>query len=172
MSKKILFGTLVASLLTAGTALAQPVNPPTARAVPTYHVMPAQHRIAARWTSLGEVVLGGRGDRDTLTLGRQGAQLTQLKLVLKRGQAFLSGARVTFGNGETMFVDLRKRIGRHDQDVAIIDIPGRARNVASIELVPMFERRGVGFGFGKYRGRALVEVLGQRAMMPPPWARL
>ena len=171
MSKKILFGTLVASLLTAGTALAQPVNPHphTAREVHAYQAVP-QHRIA-RWSSLGEVMVGGRGDRDTLHLGREGTQLSQLRLVLKRGQAFLSGARITFRNGESIFVDLRRRIGGNDQ-VAIIDIPGRARNVTSIELVPMFERRGYGFGFGNPRGRALVEIQAQRAMMPPPWARL
>ena len=170
MSKKILFGTLFASLLTAGTALAQPVNPATARQVPTYHVMP-QHRIA-RWTSLGEVVVGGRGDRDTLTLGREGTQLSQLRLVLKSGQAFLSGARITFRNGESMFVDLRQRIGGYNREVAIIDIPGRARNVTSVELVPMFERRGWNYGFHGFRGRALVEIQAQRAFMPPPWARL
>ena len=164
MSKKILFGTLFASLLTAGTALAQPVNPATARQVPTYHVMP-QHRIA-RWTSLGEVVVGDRRGNDTLHIGRDDGRFSQLRLVVKRGYASLIGARITFANGESMFVNLR---GQLRDGQAMLDLPGRGRSIRSIEFVDN-ERRGFGF-FGR-RNVALVEVLGQRTMMSPPWARL
>ena len=165
MSKKILLGTLFASLLTAGTALAQPVNPFTARQVYGNHYEP-QHRFA-RWTSLGLILVGDRRDNDTLHVGRDDGRFSKLRLVVQRGSAFLTGARITFANGETMVVNLR---GELRDGVAMIDLPGRARAIRSIELHEAFVRRG---GWFPRRQRALVEVFGERgAMMPPPWARL
>ena len=168
MSKKILLGTLFASLLTAGTAFADHTGPSyviPARASEGQGYTDAQHRYR-RWTSLGEIVLGGRRDRDndTLHVGRDDGRISQLRLVVKRGHAFLAGARLTLGNGQSMFVDLR---GQLRDGVAMIDLPGNARFVRSIELVPITERRGF---FG--RNRAVIEVLAQKAMTPPPWARL
>jgi hypothetical protein len=173
MSKKMILGTVLTTLLTAGTAFADRPAPAAPAygygygygKAPAVHVVQRPHRLA-HWTSLGEIRIGERRDRDgnALHVGRDDGRINQLRLVVKRGQAFLSGARITFGNGESMFVNLRGRIGR--DGVAMIDIPG-ARFVRSIEIVPMFERRAWGA-----RNRAVIEVLAQKAMTPPPWARL
>jgi hypothetical protein len=159
MKNKLFLGTVLASLLTGGLAVASPgYTAPTATRMIAFE---------GRWTSLGHAFLGGRfgafNNRQTIELGRHAPRLSSLRLVVKQGDPVLRAVRVTFGNGEIYTADLRLRHarfpafpGRAHDGAMRIDLPGHARMVRSIEIIA---------APGARRDRAVVEVLGERA--PP-----
>jgi hypothetical protein len=160
MNKTTLLGTVLASLLAGGTALAAPGNAYRAPAAPARVIIaPRAAPMFARhdgfWTSLGEVVIG-RGrflrDADTLNLGR-GELLTGLKLQVKRGAPLLEGVKITFASGQTYYARLPRVLPRDGS--ATIDLPGDARAVRSIEVVARSSR-------GRH-GASQIEILGQTA---------
>lgn len=150
MKNKIVLGTVLASLLAAGAAFADPY--PSPERGPQ---RPEQFERAreGRVTSLGQVVVGGRfggrfggRERNMIEVGRDAGAFTRLRLVVNHGEPNLRAVRVTFGNGESVVL----------APSATIDLPGQARMVRSIELIS---------APGFRRDRAVIEVLGERAPM-------
>ena len=146
MFKSIALATALISTLSAGAAFAAPPRPtPTAQAF-----APRQF---ARWEQLGELHVG-RHSR-ALILPVASGPMRQLSLIVTRGELALRAVRITFANGATF-------IARAHGKMALIDLPGEARNIRSIEVVPS--------RFG-HQGRATIAISGERAPRPRPYFR-
>ena len=148
MLKSIILAASLASTLGASAAFAAP--PPAARpvVVDRHYVAPRPY---ARWDLLGEVrVDGRRAGASTLFVGRDAGPMTRLRLVVQRGDLGMKTVKVTFGNGQT-FVTAMSGAS------AIIDLPGEARNVRSIDIDAPPSLR---------RSRSIVAISGANASPP------
>jgi hypothetical protein len=153
MMRMTLIATLFASLLGAGEALARPAGPYTPSRAATV-VRPEM----TVWTTLGEARIGGRrGGKATLTLDRRAQPVTKLRIALKQGNANVRAVRVTFANGMTHVADVRGQLN-NGRRFAVIDLPGQARFVRSVEIVPVTSRRSQ---------LAVVEISGDTARRGP-----
>jgi hypothetical protein len=139
LKKSIVLATAFISTLGAGAAFAAPPKPVVA--APSYHG-PREH---TSWQSLGEIRVGGRRSH-VLDVARYTGPVSRLRLVVRQGDMGLKTVRVTFGNGQSFVTSMSGRF-------AIVDLPGRARNVQSISVEPA--------GFAR-RDRAMVEVSAER----------
>jgi hypothetical protein len=144
----VLLGILVAS-----PALAQPGRrPPPPPQPPVAQVVDTQG-----WTLLGEQEVRGRRDRDTITVGRYQGQFDQVQLVVLDSDIELREMTITFTNGER-FTPAMKFFFREGQRSKAIDLPGRDRTIATIDLA---------YGNTPGGGRARVAVYG-RDKQPKP----
>ncbi len=124
-TRMMLIGTFLASSLFAGgAALASPGDHSEA----ARFVIPARGEIIV-WDSLGELTVGGRRNAAaTIEVRRNADRLERLRVVVKRGDLGMKTIRVTFGNGRDLVTTMTGR-------TALIDLPGDARKVRSIEIV-------------------------------------
>ena len=158
----MLIGSLLATLLAGGQAFAAPPPP---KAAPYQMARFAPRRPAVVWSSLGEATVGGRRNPTaTIELDRGAGRLSKLRLMVREGDEGAMQVRVTFANGRDLVTQVSGRM-------AVIDLPGDARAVRTIELSSPRRGYGYGHGFGFGRGqRTTVEVFGERAAMNFPYA--
>ena len=149
MFKHIALATALLTTLGAGVAFAE-----SPRSMPAPERTFAPPR--ASWQSLGEVRIKGgrRASRSAVLVPARGTgPVAKLRLVARGHALAAAKVTVTFGNGETFsaFVDANN---------ALIDLPGTARHIRSIEIAAAGRARF---------GAADIQVLGQQlAMMPRP----
>jgi len=113
----------------------------------------AQRWDSTGWVKLGEREVNGRVDHDRIEVGRHDGKLTKLTLVVENSDLELLDFTVTFGNKEKFHPAVR-HVFKEGARTRVIDLPGDARVVSSIDL--------------KYKnlpggGRAKVEVWGWKA---------
>jgi len=146
MFKSIALATALISTLSAGAAFAAPPRP----------IMTAQAfapRQRPRWEQLGELHVG-RHSR-ALVLAVATGPMRQLSLIVTEGQLALRAVKITFANGASFVAQAQGKM-------ALIDLPGEARNIRSIEVVPA--------RFGR-QGRATIAISGERAPQRRPYFR-
>ncbi|MCA9679000.1 MAG: hypothetical protein KC464_28475, partial [Myxococcales bacterium] len=110
------------------------------------------------WTMLGERVVNGRRDHDTIKVGAYEGRFDQIVLVVKDHDLELTKLKVTFGNGTKFEPEVRHTF-REDSRTRVIDLPGNDRIIKKIDLTYRNLER---------RGRATVQVWGRDTRPPEP----
>jgi len=110
------------------------------------------------WVSLGEKVVQGRRDTDTITVGVKEGRFTKLTLVVADSDVELHDIVVHFGNGETYSPPTRHYF-KEGSRTGVIDLPGKARFVKKVV-----------FSYSNLprRGRARVQLWALESQEPPP----
>jgi len=135
------------ALVSSGPGPAQPQpQPQPYRPAPS--VAPAWD--STGWTLLGNTVVNGGTDRDTIQVSRR-ARFDKLTLVVSDSNLEMLDMNVEFANGERWSPRLQYTF-REGQRSRAIDLPGDDRHIAKIELVYRNTPGG---------GRARVEVYGK-----------
>ncbi len=112
---------------------------------------------AAGWTMLGQRVVQGAGDHDTIRVGAKQGKYTALMLVVEGSELELHDLKITFGNGETMDPKVRQFF-KENSLTRQIDLPGNERFIRSIDF--MYSNLPGG-------GRAKVQVWGKEGSVGP-----
>ncbi len=103
------------------------------------------------WQLLGEQTVKGKRDRDTITVGRYEGKFDQLQLNVLDSDIELKDMTVYFGNGEKWSPGVKHSF-KEGQRSRAIDLPGKDRTIAKVELVYANTPGG---------GAARVQVLGR-----------
>jgi hypothetical protein len=113
------------------------------------------------WVMLGEQVVQGKRDRDTVAVGQREGRFTRLMVVVEDSDLELHSMEVEFANGE-VFKPSLKHFFREDDRTRAIDLPGERRAIKRI----MFR-----YGNLPGQGRARVQIWGRDgggSTKPPP----
>jgi hypothetical protein len=102
------------------------------------------------WVKLGEQTVSLGQDFDVVAVGRREGRFKAIKLVVRGNDVFMEDLKVTYGNGQSEDLVVRKRIPVNSESTAI-DLQGEARFIEKIEMA--YRARPGG-------GRATVEVYG------------
>lgn len=83
------------------------------------------------WDKLGERVVDGKGDRDTIAVGARDGRFTRVMLVVEHSAIELDDVKIEFGDGDhfspgTRLVFDKKTVSR------VIDLPGGARVIKKV----------------------------------------
>lgn len=85
------------------------------------------------WEKLGERVIQGRGDKDTIVVtGREGT-FTRIKLEAEHSALELWDLEVTFGDGTTFSPNTRLLFAKNSGS-RVIDLPGGQRAIRKVEF--------------------------------------
>jgi hypothetical protein len=103
------------------------------------------------WTLLGEQTVQGRRDRDTITVGRYEGKFDQIQLSVLDSDLELKDITITFDSGQKWSPGVKQSF-KEGQRTRAIDLPGKDRRIAKIELVYANTPGG---------GAARVQVLGR-----------
>lgn len=92
-------------------------------------------RIEARtgWQKLGERVVHGRNDRDTIVVTAAEGRFRRIMLVVEHSALEMDNIVITFGNGETWSPDTRA-VFAEDSRSRVIDLPGGDRVIRSVHF--------------------------------------
>lgn len=103
------------------------------------------------WDKLGERMVDGKVDRDTIPVGRADGKFTRIQLVVEMSSLVMDDVQVTFGDGTT-FSPATRLVFDQNSKSRVIDLPGGARVI-----------RKVDFKYGNLPGggRAQVELWGK-----------
>ena len=112
---------------------------------------------AAGWTMLGQRVVQGAGDHDTIKVARREGKFTSLMVVVEGSELEIHDMKITFGNGETMDPKIRQFF-KENSLTRQIDLPGNERFIKQIDF--MFSNLPGG-------GRAKVQVWGKEGAAGP-----
>jgi hypothetical protein len=88
---------------------------------------------ASPWDKLGERWVNGRGDRDSIHVGRDDGRYRQIKLVVEHSALEMYDVVVVFGDGERFSPQRRLTFGPGSTS-RTIDLPGGARVIRRIEF--------------------------------------
>ncbi len=110
------------------------------------------------WTLLGTQTVRGGRDRDTIKVGRRKGGFDQLTMVVSDSDLDLQDMTIVFTNGQTWSPKVRQ-VFREGSRTRVIDLPGKDRTIARIDL------RYANLPGG---GRAKVEVYGRDVGRPAP----
>lgn len=112
------------------------------------------------WELLGvkTVDRGGKGDRDTILVGKYQGRFDQITLVVKGSELELKDMTIVFGNGDRWSPKVQHFFNQGSRTRAI-DLPGDDRVIAKIELVYANTPGG---------GKASVEVYGRDTKKSKP----
>jgi hypothetical protein len=86
------------------------------------------------WTLLGQQEVRGKRDKDTIVVGKYEGKFDQIQLVVLDSDIELKDLTITFANGEKWSPALRTSF-KEGQRSKAIDLPGKDRTIAKIELV-------------------------------------
>ncbi|MFO0665128.1 MAG: hypothetical protein U0174_14335 [Polyangiaceae bacterium] len=132
-----------------------PVNGPQAGPGPGGQVADARRDAAfdarSGWDKLGERMVDGKGDRDTIPVGRADGKFTRIQIIVEMSSLAMDDLVVTFGDGTT-FSPATRLVFDQNSKSRVIDLPGGARVI-----------RKVDFKYGNLPGggRAQVELWGK-----------
>ncbi len=102
------------------------------------------------WVRLGEQSVSLGQDHDVIAVGRREGRFKAIKLIVRGNDVFIEDLKVTYGNGQSEDLVVRKRVPANSES-SPIDLQGEARFIEQIELV--YRARPGG-------GRAIIEVQG------------
>ncbi|NOU31686.1 MAG: hypothetical protein HOO96_27610 [Polyangiaceae bacterium] len=103
---------------------------------------------STRWEKLGERMVDGKMDRDTIAVGRDDGRFKTLQLKVEGSALEMFDIVITFGDGSTFSPPTRLRFGNGTTS-RDIDLPGDKRGIKKVELK---------YGNLPGGGRAQVEV--------------
>jgi hypothetical protein len=149
--------TLVLALCALGgsgcTVTSTPVRPAPVRTAPAGPApAPSETRmVRAGYDFLGERMVDGALDRDSINVGRRDGRFRAIMLVVERAPVEIYDVVVTFANGEHFEPRMRLAFGP-DTRSRTIDLPGGARVIQRVD-----------FRYGNVDGgaRAKVELWGR-----------
>ena len=103
------------------------------------------------WDKLGERMVDGKVDRDTIAVGRADGKFTRIQIIVEMSSLVMDDVVVTFGDGTT-FSPATRLVFEQNTKSRVIDLPGGARVI-----------RKVDFKYGNLPGggRAQVELWGK-----------
>lgn len=101
-----------------------------------------------RWEKLGERMVDGKMDRDTIAVGRDDGRFKTIQLKVEGSALEMFDIVITFGDGSTFSPPTRLRFGNGTTS-RDIDLPGDKRGIKKVELK---------YGNLPGGGRAQVEV--------------
>lgn len=110
------------------------------------------------WTLLGTQGVAGGRDRDTIRIGKRKGGFDQLTMVVSDSDLDLQDMTIVFTNGQKWSPKF-KQVFREGQRTRVIDLPGKDRTIARVELVYANLPGG---------GRAKVELYGRDVGRPAP----
>lgn len=88
---------------------------------------------ASGWTMLGQRVVQGQGDHDSIPVGIREGRFTSLMVVVEGSEIELHDFTVTFGNGETAAPNVR-HFFKENSLTRQIDLPGNQRAIKRIDF--------------------------------------
>lgn len=112
---------------------------------------------SAGWQMLGQKVVQGAGDRDTIRVGKREGKFTAIMVVVEGSELEMHDMKITFGNGETMDANVR-HFFKENSLTRQIDLPGNERFIKQID----FKYSNLPGG-----GRAKVQVWGKEGSVGP-----
>jgi hypothetical protein len=86
------------------------------------------------WQFLGERNVDFKAERDTIRVTASEGRFRRIQLRIKNRAIKLHDLKVTFGNGETFDVQVRK-VFQKGEETRAIDLPGGARVIRSVSMV-------------------------------------
>jgi hypothetical protein len=110
------------------------------------------------WTYLGEQLVHGKRDHDTIKVGKDAGVFNKITIVVEDSDLQMYDVIVKFGNGES-FEPKTKLHFKEDSRTRAIDLPGNARWIEKVEFY---------YGNLGRRGKARVELWGQHIAETPP----
>ena len=116
-------------------------------------------RQTAQWVLLGTQTVGFQVDRDTIEVGRNAGRFDKIRFRVKDSDIFFISVAIIFASGERQDVQLNARL-QAEAETRPIELTGGIRAVERIEMV--YRARP------SFRGRATVEVYGERIEFTPP----
>ena len=126
--------------------------PPGHEPPPGHQPPPSTGWDSSGWDLLGEQMVEGRRDRDTIRVGRKEGGFTKLMLVVESGDLQLDDLVIVYANGKKHTPKV-KQLFREGQRTRAIDLEGKAPAIQRIELK---------YGNIPGGGRAKVQVWGYR----------
>lgn len=85
------------------------------------------------WEKLGERVVHGKGDRDTIVVTAREGSFRRMMLVVEHSAVELFDVEVTFGDGDTFSPATRLVFGQNSRS-RVIDLPGAARFIRKVQF--------------------------------------
>lgn len=116
----------------------------------------AQGNRDGKWERLGCEEVGRRVDFDEIKIGRREGRFTAIRLEAKGNSISVLDLKVIYANGAPDDISVRSEINEGDQ-TRPLDLRGRDRAIASIQIVSKKDFKGPG------RGRTSVCVYGKEA---------
>lgn len=110
-----------------------PPRPPPPPPPPPRPVYTPPNYAAQGWVLLGEQWVSGRGDHDTIQVGRKQGTWTKLMLAVDNGDLRLDNLTVTFGNGTKQTPQVRHFFREGSRSVPI-DLQGVDRAIDKVDL--------------------------------------
>jgi hypothetical protein len=107
-----------------------------------------------RWEVLGSRSVGFDVDRDVIQVGRGEGRFSRIRLRATGNGIHILDLKVVYGNGQVQDIPVRANL-RAGAETRPLDLSGEARGIREIQIV--YQTRA------NFRGRATVEVLGERA---------
>jgi hypothetical protein len=90
---------------------------------------------ATGWTKLGEKGVGGKHDRDIIQVKKSAGKFDQITMVVSDSDLELKNFTVIMDNGQRWSPKNVTHTFREGQRTRVIDLPGKDRRIAKIELV-------------------------------------
>lgn len=111
----------------------------------------ARTELRTGWDKLGERMVDGKADRDTIVVGRADGKFTRIQIIVEMSSLVMDDVVVTFGDGTT-FSPATRQVFAENSKSRVIDLPGGARVIRKVE-----------FKYGNLTGggRAQVELWGK-----------
>jgi hypothetical protein len=104
------------------------------------------------WQLLGHASVGFLRDRDTIHVGRDDGDFSQIQLRVRDNTVHFDDLKVVYGNGRVDDIPIRSEI-RAGGQTRVIDLKGNDRIIRRVELV--YRSRP------SFRGQAVVELWGR-----------
>jgi hypothetical protein len=109
-----------------------------------------------KWERLGCEEVGRRAGFDEIKVGRREGRFSAIRLEAKGNSLSILDLKVVYSNGAPDDISVRSEINEGDQ-TRPLDLRGRDRSIASIQIVSKKDFKGPG------RGKASVCVYGKEA---------
>jgi hypothetical protein len=87
----------------------------------------------AKWEKLGERVVDGKVDKDTIAVGRDDGRFSEIQIRVEGSALEMFNVVVTFGDGESFSPPTRLVFGKGTNSRAI-DLPGGKRVIKKVEF--------------------------------------
>ncbi len=107
---------------------------------------------AGAWTRLGKRTVEDRVDHDRIVVTGDRGRYTAIKIVVRKHAVEFRKVKVTFGNGETQEIELRRVIPAGGE-TRVINLNGGKRVIRSVDF--WYDAQSLG-------GKAVVVLLGRR----------
>ena len=88
---------------------------------------------ATNWDKLGERMVDGKGDKDTIAVGRGDGRFSAIQLKVEQSALELLDVVVTFGDGSTFSPPTRLVFGNGTTS-RVIDLPGDKRVIKKVDF--------------------------------------